>query len=155
MVLDNKNKMPCELLSYLHHRNPDDTENTFLNVHLILALTVRPQKMMTPQNRQVTWLSLDLLGFSVSLHHICCELRACKCAPWYREHGAASERGEFGNSANPEGRIHKKAFFFSCGKGIWLRNILSFCVNGTKDPKTQDPVKRIYCIYVLLAMISG
>lgn len=27
--------------------------------------------------------------------------------------GAASERGEFGNNANPEGRIHKKPFFFS------------------------------------------
>lgn len=47
VVLDNKNKMPCELLSYLHHyRTPDDTENTFLNVHLIMPRTVRPQKKM-------------------------------------------------------------------------------------------------------------
>lgn len=37
------------------------------------------------QNRKVTWLSLELLGFFMSLHHICSELRACKCAPWYRK----------------------------------------------------------------------
>lgn len=42
-----KKKTACELRSYLHFRNPDDTENTFPNVHLIMAQTVRPQKTTT------------------------------------------------------------------------------------------------------------
>lgn len=136
-----------QLPSYLHYRNPDDTANTFLNVRLATAQTVRPQKEMTAKiDRSHDWpsriFSCHCITSVVNYEHVKVPLGTEKS-------GAAYEPGEFGNNAKPEGRIHKKPFFFCCSEGIVTEHVIS----AQRTPKHGTQWKEY--IYVLLAMISG
>lgn len=106
------------------------------------------------QNRQVTWLSLDLPGFFVSLHHICGELRACKCAPWYREIWCCFWAWGVWKQCKPRGQNSYEGFFSSLVVKESGYQTCHFCTNGTKDPRTPGTEHRNSYISALLAMIS-